>query len=291
MVRSQQRTTNRGSTSSDMMLVAVKEVLDGKTSLRAISRKHNIDHATLIRYCKKYNNALNSALSTFRVGYSQLRKVFTDDEECLLEKYIKKAAALYYGLNPREVRILAYQFATTNDKVVSRNWKIDEKAGADWFSAFIKRHPHLSIRVPESTCRDQQKSNVTPEMIRPFKKTGPRKTSTGNRKKGKTQILTDTPVKAELEACQQARESKTINKKRKKILFDRNQQISRKTNKVSEKQKKSKNNIPIITSDDNTPCHLCGILANVPPFENLKECPSCKEWFHERCCLEDSNLC
>ncbi|ESO00293.1 hypothetical protein HELRODRAFT_176158 [Helobdella robusta] len=70
MVRSRQRTTNRGSTSSDIMLVAVKEVLDGKMSLRAISRKHNIDHTTLIRYYKKYNNAPNSALSTFRVGYS-----------------------------------------------------------------------------------------------------------------------------------------------------------------------------------------------------------------------------
>ncbi|ESO03971.1 hypothetical protein HELRODRAFT_173013 [Helobdella robusta] len=447
----------------------------------------------------------------------------TDDEECLLKKYIKEAAALYYGLNPREVRILTYQFATTNGKVVPRNWKIDEKAGADWFSAFIKRHSHFSIRVPESTSSarvisfnrsnvsaffdnlskvferyvfgpeaiynidetgittvqrpsrivaqkgvkqvgaivsqerdqmvtlavavkalgnsippafvfprvhykdhfisggppgslelahpsgwmteinflevikhlvkharcsvenpilllldnheshvsisvldygknsgvimlsfpphcshklqphdrsvfgplkkfvglaqdawmknypgqlmtiydipeivnkafpqaatpvnqssDQQKSNVTPEMIRPFKKAGPRKTSTGNRKKGKTQILTDTPVKAELEARQRARESKTITKKKKKILFDRNQQISRKTAKVSEKQKKSKNNIPIITSDDNTPCHLCGILANVPPFKNWKECPSCKEWFHERCCPEDFILC
>jgi len=44
-------------------------------------------------------------------------KVFTEEEEKLLEDYLKKAAALYYGLNPTEVRILAYEFAVKNNKL------------------------------------------------------------------------------------------------------------------------------------------------------------------------------
>jgi len=80
-------------------------------------------------------------------------KVFTEQEEKLLEDYLKKAAALYYGLNPTKVRILAYQFAVKNNKfnVIPRNWKVDEKAGADWFSGFLKRHPTLSVRKLEAT--------------------------------------------------------------------------------------------------------------------------------------------
>lgn len=129
-------------------------------------------------------------------------------------------------------------------------------------------------------------------MIRPFKKAEPRKSTTGNRRKGKTQILTDTPVKAELEARQKVRESKTT--KRKKDLFDSNQPRPRKTVKVSQQQKpkrKKKTDIPTVTSDDKTPCHLCGVRANVLPLEDWRECPSCNEWFHERCCPEDSVLC
>ncbi|ESN96787.1 hypothetical protein HELRODRAFT_163910 [Helobdella robusta] len=339
------------------------------------------------------------------------------------EKYIKKAAALYYGLNLREVRILAYQFATTNSKVVPRNWKMDEKAGADWFSAFMKKHPNLSIRVPESTSIARAIYNI--DVQRPSRiiaqkgvkqvgaivsqergqmvtlavavnalgksippafvfsrvdykdhiirqpgslglayPSGLAQDAWMKNNPGRSMTIYDipeivnkafsqaaTPVNIcsgfrvagvypfqrdifqddeytlsyttdHLEMCSKITERQngepvtanetpttiqtsfvastivstanlkptnnfSTNPERDTVLT----QISRKTAKVSEKQKKSKNNIPIITSDDNTPCHFCGILANVPPFENWKECPYCKEWCHEHCCLEDSILC
>jgi hypothetical protein len=85
------------------------------------------------------------------VGYSKSRQVFTDNEETMLSDYLKKAAALYYGLNPKEVRNLAFELAVRNEKIIPRNWKIDEMAGPDWFSAFLKRHKDLSVREPEAT--------------------------------------------------------------------------------------------------------------------------------------------
>jgi len=41
---------------------------------------------------------------------------------------------------------------------------------------------------------------VSPEMIRPFLKAQPRKATNRGRRKGRTQILTDTPVKVQLES-------------------------------------------------------------------------------------------
>jgi len=100
-----------------MMLSAVKEALAGQLSVRAVGRKYEIDHATLLRYCTKYKSAGLQSTSNegavpqnFSVGYSKPMKVFTEEEEKLLESYLKKAASLYYRLNPTEVWILAYQF-------------------------------------------------------------------------------------------------------------------------------------------------------------------------------------
>lgn len=140
------------------MLTAVKEALEGHMSVRAVGRKYNIDHATLLRYCKKYTKSSQSTATdeievhkNFSVGYSKSRQVFTQDEENLLEDYVKKAASLYYGLNPKEIRMLANEYAIKNNKTVPRNWKTDEKAGTDWFTSFMKRHTGLSVREPEAT--------------------------------------------------------------------------------------------------------------------------------------------
>jgi transposase-like protein len=156
MVRSRQRTTNRGETPPDVMLTAVKEALEGQLSVRAVGRKYGIDHVTLLRYCKKHTQSLQQqsnpmAEASFSVGYSKCNQVFTLDEENLLEDYVKKAASLYYGLNPKEIRCLAYEFAIKNSKPVPRNWKVDERAGTDWFTSFMKRHSGLSVRTPEAT--------------------------------------------------------------------------------------------------------------------------------------------
>lgn len=68
-----------------------------------------------------------------------------------METYLKKAADIYYGLSPREVRVFAYDYATCLGLKIPQSWKDKKIAGADWFSAFLKRHQGLSIRKPEAT--------------------------------------------------------------------------------------------------------------------------------------------
>lgn len=48
--------------------------------------------------------------------------------------------------------------------------------------------------------------HFSPEQVRPFPKAGPRKQTRGGRKKGKTSILTDTPVKQQIELDFQQRQ-------------------------------------------------------------------------------------
>lgn len=160
MVRNRQRTTKRGCFSPSTMLTAVKEALEGDMSVRAVGLKYGIDHATLLRYCTKYKKNSQPADSSMpeadaglsiTVGYSKSRQVIKYEDEKHLEEYIKKAASLYYGLSPLEIRVLAYEFAIMNNIPVPRNWKVDCRAGTDWFTSFLKRHPCLSIREPEAT--------------------------------------------------------------------------------------------------------------------------------------------
>ena len=68
-----------------------------------------------------------------------------------MEQYVTKASDIYYGLSPKEVRKLAYQYGKANSIKMPHNWSANEAAGEDWFSAYLKRHKKLSIRKPEAT--------------------------------------------------------------------------------------------------------------------------------------------
>jgi len=144
--------------------------------------------------------------------------------------------------------------------------------------------PELSSTTPAAS-----PSIITPEMIRPFLKAKQRKVTNQTSRKGETQILTDTPVKAKFEARQQARDlKKSKTRKRKgKGLF-----INNDLEKPKKKRKKNKSTKPTtIADDDDTPCGVCGKRANEPPLEDWKQCLDCQQWFHERCCPEDTDIC
>ncbi|XP_041353350.1 uncharacterized protein LOC121371487 isoform X1 [Gigantopelta aegis] len=56
-----------------------------------------------------------------------------------------------YGLTPMQCRMLAYQYAMAVGIDCPQSWSANKAAGPDWFSAFLKRYPHLSLRRPEAT--------------------------------------------------------------------------------------------------------------------------------------------
>lgn len=66
--------------------------------------------------------------------------------------YIQEAAKLQYGLTLKDVKRLAYEFATKNNKKYPAQWDKDQMAGEYWLRLFRKRHQQqLALRKPEAT--------------------------------------------------------------------------------------------------------------------------------------------
>ena len=165
MVRTYKRKTCHG-TPTDILERAAAEVLQKQRSLRSVSLTYNIDKMTLHRYCRRVKAAManNESDSTTSItvpflatpsvvsGYSKPRQVFSNNAENDLVMYLVDAAKMFFGLAPKEVRKLAYQFAVSLSLAVPESWSKHLSAGEDWFSCFMRRHrSEISVRTPEAT--------------------------------------------------------------------------------------------------------------------------------------------
>ena len=103
---------------------------------------------TLNRYIKKHCNGIPSSIPSYN---TESKQIFSEAQESEIESYIKKAADIYFGLSPKDVRVSAFQSAEKFNMKMPSTWDEKECAGSDWLNGFLKRHPSLSIRVPEPT--------------------------------------------------------------------------------------------------------------------------------------------
>ena len=157
-MRQYNRKTQRGLITKNVMQKAMKEVLIDKKFCRTVAKKYNIPHVTLRRYRLNYRKEAAivkddhiTEVSLRKYKYFNNRSVFNISQELLLVKYLLKASALYYGLSTNEVKSLAYEYAAKLGLKIPNSWVAAKKAGSDWLSGFMKRHPNLTLRTPEST--------------------------------------------------------------------------------------------------------------------------------------------
>lgn len=164
MVRTYQRKTDRVTPPLDVFKRAAEAVRneDHPISIRQAAKDFGIHYRSLARFIKKKSDNKNI---TLRMGYKKPRIVFSEEEEMELESYLKKASDVYFGLTPMEVRQLAFDYGKALNKSLPQSWNNNSLAGADWFSAFLKRHPTLSLRTPQSTSLSRatsfNRTNVT----------------------------------------------------------------------------------------------------------------------------------
>ena len=78
------------------------------------------------------------------------RQVFIEQEECELTNDLIVAQKSNHGLTPSDTRKLAYSFAKSNKIKMLFRWEVNEEAGKDWFSSFLRQNSRLSIRKPET---------------------------------------------------------------------------------------------------------------------------------------------
>lgn len=66
-------------------------------------------------------------------------------------QYLITSNRMFYGLTTRDVRELAYGYARKVEMRIPDSWNERQRAGIDWFTGFMRRHPTLSLRKPQAT--------------------------------------------------------------------------------------------------------------------------------------------
>lgn len=72
-------------------------------------------------------------------------------EEKELDNYLKTVAKMNYGLTQKNAHELAFKYVQANEMNMPSSWIRDQGAGKEWLRYFVKTHPNLSIRKPETT--------------------------------------------------------------------------------------------------------------------------------------------
>ena len=143
MVRNYKRKTKRGSYGAEGLQRALDSVKNGM-SLRKAENNFGVSRKTLRRHLQGKvkqvgSNKLGRHLNTFSVEIEQD-----------LVKHIQMMEKALFGLTTTDIRRLAFDMAERLRLKYPFNTS-SRQAGKDWLSGFLKRHPELTIRVPEAT--------------------------------------------------------------------------------------------------------------------------------------------
>ena len=129
------------------MLTAARAVTDDSAPIRATAKMHGVHYSTLCGYVKRVKSAWEAELPILTTGYKSNRRVFTDEQEKALAAYMITASDLYYGMSPKEERVLAYQCAVKFGVKHPGQWDKAHRAGRageDWLSRFLARNPVIN---------------------------------------------------------------------------------------------------------------------------------------------------
>lgn len=101
-MRNRQRTTERG-VSRELLEIAARDVERG-LSIRGVAKSYSISKTSLARYVQKRRDLKEAGKRELPdVGYARPGQVFSQVQERELRDYLLKAAAIFYGLSPKQV--------------------------------------------------------------------------------------------------------------------------------------------------------------------------------------------
>ncbi|KAJ8963711.1 hypothetical protein NQ314_005432 [Rhamnusium bicolor] len=169
MVRTYKKKTQRAFINENNSKQAIRDVINKTKSIRAAAADYNIHPATLQHRLKTFrklypdvneivsddsaqeNEVVSIQNAEYHSKYTS-NQVFTVQEEESLEKYFIKSSQIQYGLTYHQAQTLAYEFAIhCNKNNIPKSWIENKLAGLFWMQSFMKRHPKLSLRLPENT--------------------------------------------------------------------------------------------------------------------------------------------
>ena len=123
---------------------AIKSVEEKKLSVSAAARKYDIPRQTLSDKVKSKHNGT----------YGGRTALSTDDENVLVE-YIKYMGAVGHPLNVSEIKAFAWSVGkrSSNPECFGENGP-----SKNWWGAFQKRHPALTLRKPDKLDRRRKQT-------------------------------------------------------------------------------------------------------------------------------------
>lgn len=133
-------------------VAAVTAPPDTRISIREACKVYNVKFTTLVRNVNKFKASGEDKFEYNEKKAYTVKKIFSEEEELTLVRYITTIAKMNYGLTKKKVRELAFKFAVANKKNYPHTWNEPKLAGEEWMRLFLKRHSEaLSIRKPEKT--------------------------------------------------------------------------------------------------------------------------------------------
>ncbi|EFN83133.1 Tigger transposable element-derived protein 1 [Harpegnathos saltator] len=131
---------------------------------------HDVQYMTLLRYIKKLKQFRETEEQKSdcepKTGYIPCRQVFNPKQEQTLIDFLWDLNNIFFGFTYKDIKILAYDFATNQDIMIPKGWQIKGEAGRDWLVNFKERNPKLPFRVNE--INDSHFMKYTKSIVDPF---------------------------------------------------------------------------------------------------------------------------
>ncbi|XP_011859227.1 PREDICTED: uncharacterized protein LOC105556736 [Vollenhovia emeryi] len=140
MPRTYTRMTDKNNWTEESLKLAIRAVKVDGMKIRSAGKEFGIPESTLRKRLKE------NSVSHVPLGQ---KPTFSADEKELAD-HVLKLAKLFYGLTPRELRRIAFEFAEAK-QIKHRFNKSTKLAGKDWLYLFLQRNPEISLRQPEGT--------------------------------------------------------------------------------------------------------------------------------------------
>lgn len=135
------RKTAKASWSNNDMSRALAAVKSG-VGIRKAARQHGVPYGTL-------QDRLKGKVPNEKCNMGR-KPIFSPEHEKELCEQIIALSKRFYGVTPKQVRKIAYEFAEKNQ--IRHNFNTETKmCGFDWYYGFLKRNPKISLRKPEAT--------------------------------------------------------------------------------------------------------------------------------------------
>lgn len=148
MVRNYKRKTDKKSWTRERLANALKAIRVG-SKIRAAARNFDIPESTLRDHLKGNNEDVLAERAPKKDNLGR-NPVFTREQEQEIVDHVVTLGNLFYGVTPRELRRMAFDFAEANRLPHKFNAEL-KLAGKDWLMSFQKRNPQISLRQPEGT--------------------------------------------------------------------------------------------------------------------------------------------